>query len=63
MSESSERADHYKQTLGRSRCRWNDSVKRGLTEVGYNDMEWIHLALNKIQWPAVVKAVMSPRVV
>jgi hypothetical protein len=25
------------------RCRWDDSIKTDLYEIGYNDMDWIRL--------------------
>jgi hypothetical protein len=30
--------------LGRPRRRWEDNVKVDLTEVGMEDVDWIHLA-------------------
>jgi len=33
-----------KELLGRFRSRWEDNVKMGLQEVGYEDMDWIDLA-------------------
>jgi hypothetical protein len=30
--------------LGRQRCRWVDSIKKDLVEIGWNDVGWIGLA-------------------
>jgi hypothetical protein len=26
--------------LGRPRCRWKDSIKKGLREIGWKDIDW-----------------------
>jgi hypothetical protein len=33
-----------KRLLRRPRCRWEDSIKMDLTEIGYIGMDWIDLA-------------------
>ena len=30
--------------FGRHKCRWKDTVKIDLQEIGYGDMDWIDLA-------------------
>jgi hypothetical protein len=33
-----------KRPLVRPRCRWEDSIKINLKEIGWEDMDWINLA-------------------
>jgi hypothetical protein len=33
-----------KRPLERPRCRWEDGIKMDLRELGWGDVEWIHLA-------------------
>jgi hypothetical protein len=33
-----------KRPLGRSRDRWEDGLKMDLREIGWEGVEWIHLA-------------------
>jgi hypothetical protein len=32
-----------KRPLGRYRHRWEDNIKMGLREIGWDDMDWIDL--------------------
>ena len=36
-----------KRPLGRSRHRWEDSIKMDLQEMGWVDMDWIDLAQDR----------------
>ncbi|KAJ4429673.1 hypothetical protein ANN_21874 [Periplaneta americana] len=51
-----------KRPLGRPRRRWEDNIKMDLREVGYDDRDWIHLAQDRDQWRAYVRAAMNLRV-
>ena len=51
-----------KRPLGRSRHRWEDSIKIYLQEVGCGGMDWIELAQDSYTWWALVNAVMNFRV-
>jgi hypothetical protein len=51
-----------KRPLGRSRRRWEDGIKMDLRKIGWEDVEWIHLAQNRDRWRAVVSAVMNLQV-
>jgi hypothetical protein len=51
-----------KRPHGRPWCRWEDSVKVDLQEVGCGGMDWIHLAQYRDRWQALVNAVMNPTV-
>ena len=48
--------------LMRPRHWWEDNIKMNLQEVGCAGMDWIELAQDKDRWPALVNAVMNPRV-
>ena len=39
-----------KRTLGRSRHRYEDNIKMDLREVGYDAVDWIVLAQDRVQW-------------
>jgi hypothetical protein len=45
-----------KRPLGRLRCRWKDNIKMDLSEIGWGDMDWIHLAQYMDQWRALVNS-------
>jgi hypothetical protein len=50
-----------KRPLGRRRRRWVDSIKMNLREIGWEGMDWIHLAQDRDQWRALVNTVMNLR--
>jgi hypothetical protein len=59
--------EKYKQNLngrplGRHRRRWEDNIRMDLREIGWEDVNWIHLAQDRDQWRAVVNTVMNLRV-
>jgi hypothetical protein len=41
---------------------WEDNIKIDLRELGWGDMDWIHLAQDGNQWRALVNAVINVRV-
>jgi hypothetical protein len=45
--------------LGRSRCRWIDNIKIGLSEIGLGGMDWISLAQDGYSWRALVNTIMN----
>jgi hypothetical protein len=53
-----------KRPLGKPRRRWVDNIKMVLRDilVGWDGMDWIHLAQGKVQWRALVNTVMNLRV-
>jgi hypothetical protein len=51
-----------KRPLGRTRRRWVGHIKMGLREIGWNGMDWIYLAQNRVHWRALVNAVVNLRV-
>jgi hypothetical protein len=48
--------------LGRPRCRWEDTVRMDLREIGCGGMDWIDLPQDRDQWRALVNTVMDLRV-
>jgi hypothetical protein len=48
-----------KRPPGRPRRRWEENMKMDLQEMGWGDMDWIHLALDRDIWRAIVNAVMN----
>jgi hypothetical protein len=51
-----------RRPLGRPRRRWEDNIKMDLREIGFGDVDWIHLARDRDTWRAVVNTVMNFRV-
>jgi hypothetical protein len=51
-----------KRPLGRLRRRWVDSIKMDVREIGWDGMDWIHLAQDRDQWRALVNTVMNLQV-
>jgi hypothetical protein len=39
-----------KRPLGRPRHRWEDNIKLHLREIGFNGVNWIQLAQDRVQW-------------
>jgi hypothetical protein len=48
--------------LGRPRRKWVKNDKMILREIGWDCMDWIHLAQDKVQWKGLVNTAMSFRV-
>jgi hypothetical protein len=51
-----------RRPLGSPRCRWEDNIKMDITEIGFGDVDWIHLAQDGDRWRALVNTVMSLQV-
>jgi hypothetical protein len=50
------------EPLGRSRRRWKDNIRMDLREIGWEDVDWIHLVQDRGQWRRLVKAVKKLQV-
>jgi hypothetical protein len=48
-----------RRPLGRLRRRWEDNISMDLREIGFEDVDWIHLAQDRGRWRALVNTVMS----
>jgi hypothetical protein len=51
-----------RRPLGRPRRRWKDNIKMDLREIGFGDVDWIHLAQDGDRRWAVVNTVMNLQV-
>jgi hypothetical protein len=51
-----------RRPLGRPRRRWEDSIKMDLREIGFGDVDWIHLSQDRDRWRVLVNTVMNLRV-
>jgi hypothetical protein len=51
-----------RRPLGRPRRGWEDNIKMDLREIGFRDVDWIHLAQDRDRWWALVNTVMKLRV-
>jgi hypothetical protein len=51
-----------KRPLGRPRRRWVDNIRMDLGEMGWGDVDWIGLALDRNRWRALVNSVLNFRV-
>jgi hypothetical protein len=38
--------------------RWEDNIKMDLKEIGWKDVDWIHLVYDRDQWQAVLNIVI-----
>jgi hypothetical protein len=43
----------------RHKHRWEDTIKMDLREIGWGGMDWIHPALDRDQWRALVNTVLN----
>jgi ribosome biogenesis protein Nip4 len=51
-----------RKPIRRPRRRWEDNIKMDLREIGFGDVDWIHLAQDGDRWRALVNTVMNLRV-
>jgi hypothetical protein len=51
-----------RRPLGRPRLRWEDNIEMDLGEIGFGDVDWIHLAQDRDGWRSLVNMVMNLRV-
>jgi hypothetical protein len=51
-----------KRPLGRPRHRWDDNIKMDLREIVIDEVNWIRLAQDRVEWWAFVSTVMNLRV-
>jgi hypothetical protein len=48
-----------KRPLGRPRHRWEDNIGMNLREIGWEVVDWMHLAQDRDQWRTLVNTVMN----
>jgi hypothetical protein len=51
-----------KRQIGRPRRSWEDEVKKNLRKIGWEGVEWIHLAQDTDWRRALVNTVMNPQI-
>jgi hypothetical protein len=51
-----------RRSIGRPRRRREDNIKMDIREIGFRDVDWIHLAQDRDRWRALVNTVMNLRV-
>jgi hypothetical protein len=48
-----------KSPLGRPRRRWENNIRIDLTELRWEDVDWIHVSQDRDQWRVLVNAVVK----
>jgi hypothetical protein len=48
-----------KRPLGRPRRMWDYNIKMNLREIGIDEVNWIRLAQDRVQWRTFVSTVMN----
>jgi hypothetical protein len=48
--------------FGRPRHKWENNIRVDLGEIGWKNVDWMHLAQDRDQWQALVNMVMDPGV-
>jgi hypothetical protein len=51
-----------KSQLVRFGFKWEGNIKRDLTGLGMNGVDWIHLAQNRDRWQAVTNTVLNHKI-
>jgi hypothetical protein len=51
-----------KRPVGRLKHKWKDNIRTDLREVGWEDVDWLHLTQDRDQWRTLMNAVMNFRV-
>jgi len=48
-----------KRPLRRSRSRWEENITLDLREIGWEGVDWMHMACDNNQWWALMNKVMN----
>jgi hypothetical protein len=48
-----------KRLLRRPRCRWEDNIRTDLRKIGWEGVDWMHLAQDRDQWWDIVNTVTN----
>jgi hypothetical protein len=51
-----------RRRIGRPKRRWEGNIRIDLREIGWENMDWMHLVRDNDNWRALVNAVMKLRV-
>ena len=60
--EEGRRAPTEKRSLGWPRCRWENSIRKDLKEIGINTRNWVGSAQDRNYWRILVNAALNLRV-
>jgi hypothetical protein len=53
------RKHEWKRPLGSPMDKWEDNIRMDLREIGWEGVDWMHLAEDKDQWWALVNMILS----
>jgi hypothetical protein len=56
------RKPESKRLLRRPRCKWEDNIRMDLDGIGWEGVDWMHLAEDRDQWWALVNMVVNLQV-
>jgi hypothetical protein len=51
-----------RRPLGRPRRKWEDNIKMDLGEIGFGDVDWIHLAQDRERRRAIMNTMINLRI-
>ena len=51
-----------KRPFGRPRCRWEDSIRMEVKEIGISTKNWVDSAQDRNYWRALVNAALNFRI-
>jgi hypothetical protein len=51
--------DAYRILMAKKRSTWEDNIKMDLSEICGEDGRWMELAKDRVQWQALVLAVLN----
>jgi ribosome biogenesis protein Nip4 len=51
-----------KRLFRKKRHRWEDNIRMELREIGWDFVDWMHLAQDRYQWQVFVNMVMNLQV-
>jgi hypothetical protein len=54
-------SQNLKRQHGRSRHRWEDSIRMHLHKIGWEGVDWMHLAQDRGQWWSLMNMVKTFR--
>jgi len=57
-----EKPQEKKKILARPNRRCKNHIKRDITEIGCDGVDWIQLSQDRVRWSAFVNAIMNLRV-
>jgi hypothetical protein len=51
-----------KKPFGRPKRRWEEHIRMDLREIGWEGVDWMHMAQDRGQWQALVNTVTNLRI-